>query len=429
MVEIDNSENMNNFWELYGVKENPFSTAPLLVKGGTLPIESFVGRDEQLNRLKKLFSSAGGSRILVYGDVGVGKTTIVNVARHHALNQGFFTPFKEIAVQEHWNTDLFILNSLASIHSTIKLLQQKPISDKTIKKIESLIELGIEEISAGISVAGVGGNYGKQLRDPIKVSTISLIDLFNETIKEILETTKKDIIIHYNNLELLPERSIRRIFDNLRDFFQTPHIHFVFVGNLTVHGVFQTIPRFSSILSDTVLIENFSFDEIKKVIQIRLKYMRISDDLNYIVPYREDALKALYELFEGNIRNVLNSLSTAVIEVTTEKPITLDENILSRTLRQVVEKRYLAGLQPRAKTVLLEAVKHKEVTNRHLSRQTSIARSNVSTYLKQLQDKGCIYLRRKDGKDKFWSVDPRIQWWTLKVKAPKDPKQKQLTGF
>ena len=102
-----------NIWELYGVKENPFATSPLLVKGGIIPLDSFVGRADEIKRLTKIIGSRGGSRTLVYGDVGVGKTTFVNVIRSHAYEKGFFTPFKEIAVQEDWSPMEFILNTLS----------------------------------------------------------------------------------------------------------------------------------------------------------------------------------------------------------------------------------------------------------------------------------------------------------------------------
>lgn len=42
-----------NIWELYGVKENPFSTSPLLVKGGIIPLDSFVGRTENFGLFLK----------------------------------------------------------------------------------------------------------------------------------------------------------------------------------------------------------------------------------------------------------------------------------------------------------------------------------------------------------------------------------------
>ncbi|MBI4162545.1 MAG: hypothetical protein HY513_02585 [Candidatus Aenigmarchaeota archaeon] len=104
---------LNNIWELYGVKQDPFTTSPILAKGGTLPIGCFVGRLENVNRLGRIIGSKGGSRTLVYGDIGVGKTTFVNVVRAHSIEKGFFTPFKEIAIQGEWTSDDFVLNTLA----------------------------------------------------------------------------------------------------------------------------------------------------------------------------------------------------------------------------------------------------------------------------------------------------------------------------
>jgi Cdc6-like AAA superfamily ATPase len=420
---------LTNIWELYGLRENPFSTSPLLVKGGTLPIDSFVGRDEQLERLFKIFGSRGGSRVLVCGDVGVGKTTFVNYARNHALQKGFFTPFKEIGIQVYWDTDQFILNTLAGIYATTKLLkeEQRPLEKETFKKLEALLEIGSKDFEGGVSVAGFGVNYGRQTRQPTQIATSTLEGLFQEITQEIVKKTGKDIIIHYNNLELLPENSITKIFNNLRDLLQTPNVHFVFVGNLTVKSIFQGMPRLSSIMSDTpIILDNLKKEEIEEIIKKRMDKIGIGKDLNYVIPYRPEVLKTLYELYGGNIRDILNSLATAITEVAREKPVILDQPLLARTLKSVVEKRYLAGLQKRARQVLMEAVKHKEITNRELSEVTKMARTNMSTYLKQLEAKGCIYLRRREGKDKYWSIDSKIKWLLL---TEGDINQRTITDY
>ena len=44
-------EIIRDIWELYGVRSNPFSSAPILVKGGIIPLECFVGRNEQIKQL------------------------------------------------------------------------------------------------------------------------------------------------------------------------------------------------------------------------------------------------------------------------------------------------------------------------------------------------------------------------------------------
>lgn len=412
-----NIDNINNIWELYGVRENPFSTSPLLVMGGTLPIDSFVGRKESIQRLLKIIGAKGGSRNLVFGDVGVGKTSFVNVVRHKAMMAGYFTPFKEIAVLENWSLEDFILNTLAGIYSTLKLMKdsERPIKKELFDKLETLLEIGKSNVNAGISVAGFGANYGSEKRQAGELTSVILQDLFNEIISEIMTNRNNEIIIHYNNLELLSEKKIRYLFNNLRDFFQTRGIHFIFVGNLTVHSNLQSIPRFSSILTDTPFhIEPLKFEEVEEIIRNRFIALRISKSINIIQPYTRDCLRTLFDLMDGNIRNILNSLSTAVSEITGERPVMLDSRMLSVTLKDVLEKRYLCNLQPRARQVLLEIVKHTEITNKALSDNLKLPRSNVSSYVKDLMHEGCVYLRRKNGKDKYWSAEPKIKWALLK---------------
>ena len=407
-------DNIRNIWELYGLKKNPFDTSPLLVLGGTIPLDSFVGRKEEIKRLNKILGSKGGSRTVVFGDIGVGKTTFVNVVRHKAFMSGYFTPIKEIAVQENWEPSDFVLNTISAIFSTLKLLKEKPISDSLFKKLQQLFELGISNTSLGLEIAGFGGNYSKEKNEPMHLTITSLHELFELVINEIIEKTNNEIIIHYNNLELLHENKLRYLFNNLRDFFQIKGVHFIFVGNLTVRSSLQSIPRFSSILTDTPFcINNLTYEETTEVMNKRFEALRISKEYNITIPFTEDALKKLYDLMNGNIRSILNSLHTAVIEITNETPVLLNANDLSRTLKSVLEKRYISKLSDRQKEVLFEIASHEEMTNKGISDKLKIKRSNVSIYIKDLTNEGLVYLRRKNGKDKFWSARPHIRWHLL----------------
>lgn len=416
-----------SLWELYGLKTNPFATSPLLVKGGLLPIDCFHGRADELTRLNKIFASAGGSRILVYGDVGVGKTSFVNYARYGATKKGHFTPFKEIGVQGDWDANSFIMNTLYAIYSTMKLQRKQVLDSATLGRLEGLVDItNTRSVMTGMNVAGFGINFDRTHPSSKSSTMMAIMDFFQDVIQEIVEKTGRDIIIHYNNLERIPETATRKLFEDLRDFFQTDNVHFVFVGNLTVNNIFQSMPRVSSIMSDTPIVLNeFLLDDIEEIIRKRIYALKIPN-LNPVPPYNKEAIETLYGLYGGNIRNILNSMSTAIIEIADERPVILNKNLLANTLRFVVEKRYLSKQPPRAKDVLQEMVKHDEITNRHLSAKLNIARSNVSTYVRELEKAGCIFLRRKDGKDKYWSVEAKIKWMLLQ---PDDNLQKAINDF
>ncbi len=428
-------EGFTNLWELYGLRSNPFDTSPLLVQGGILPLNSFCGREEELTRLFKQFRSSGGSRILIVGDVGVGKTTFVNVARHKAIESGkFFSPLKEIKTLKTWTSFEFVLNTIYAIYATLNLRKDRNelLSDELFEKIKRLVELSSIEkkvtgVSGGLLAISAGVNFDIDKKDANVISDSALHEFLELVVREIYEKSGKETIFHYNNLENLPEKTIREVFEDLRDFFQTPHAHFVFVGNLTVHSIFQSIPRFASIVSDTpILMKELSEDEIGQIIDRRLETLRI-EELRGIKPFDKSALHILYELYTGNIRYILNSLTTAIVECTNEKPILLNSDSIGKVLKELVEKRYLHELPNNPRRILEQMVEYDEITNRHISALTKIARSNVSTYLRDLENEGCIYLRRKDGKDKYWSVDPKIKW--IKFKANPDLNQKRLEEY
>ena len=417
---MQNNESLKDIWELYGVRENPFSTSPLLVVGGSIPIDSFVGRTDQIKRLSRMIGSKGGSRTFIYGDIGIGKTSFANVVRSSAFENKHFTHFKEITTQDSWSAEEFIVNTLSAIYSTLKLLKERPISADLYEKLKSLFEIGITTPNIGISIAGFGGNYGVNRSGIEQLPLYTLQHLFNEIISNINATTQKEVIIHYNNLELITEKKIRYLFQTLRDFFQTQGVHFILIGNLTAYAILQSVPRFSSILTDTPFhIDVLTYDEVKSILKKRFEALRISADYNILYPYTEDCLMALYDLYNGNIRDILNSLSTAVFHATGESPVRLDRNRLSINLKEVLQDRYLKNLTPRKKDLLMEIVKHNEITNKSLSDKLKIPRSNISSYIHDLENVGCVYLRRKNGKDKFWKAESKIKWLLLKESEQK----------
>ena len=65
-----------------------------------------------------------------------------------------------------------------------------------------------------------------------------------------------------------------------------------------------------------------------------------------------------------------------------------------------------------------------EITNKSLATGTNTAQSNISKYLKHLQNLGYVEVKRKSGKDKFWTVAPKIKWVLLE-----EPKQKHIVKY
>ena len=161
----------SSIWELYGIKTNPFFTDPLLIFSGIIDLKiGFVGREEEVKRLRNIIYNNVGTRILVSGDVGIGKTTFVNYFRAKAQQDKFFTVLKEIAVQPGWNSTDFILNTLSAIYHTLKVrtdLDSSLIKKELLRKLELLVDIvENKDRNYSLSINGIGGGIGGGIPPP-----------------------------------------------------------------------------------------------------------------------------------------------------------------------------------------------------------------------------------------------------------------------
>ena len=427
-------EENTNLWELYGLKTNPFFSDPLLIFGGDIDLRvGFVGREEERKRLKNIIYSNKSSRILVSGDVGVGKTTFVNYVRALASQDKFFTTLKEIAVQPEWNGVDFILNTLSAIYYTIKLRNDitTSIIDKDLfRKLELLVDIvesRDKNFSFNLGMVGVGGGVNTNINMP--ATNIHALQLFFEDIvKEIKKSSFKGIILHYNNLEVFEVNRLYTLFQSIRDFIQTKEVHFIFIGDLAVPQVISQIKRVNSVMSDTpIILGNLSIKEIKQLLDTRIQLLA-SPYLTPIKPYEDEVISRLYELYEGNIRFILHSLSITFQEIVKDTPIVISNNELTKVLSETAKKRWLNKLTDWEKEVLFLILKEEEITNKTLAHKLKKQKQNISKVTNKLLDLCAIKVKRLEGKEKFFTVQHSIRWFLLEKEAPRIVKSKNISS-
>lgn len=406
-------------WELYGLKTNPFFTNPLLIFGGNIDLKiGFVGREEETRRLKNLIYSNNGSRILVSGDVGVGKTTFVNYVRALISQDKFFTPLKEIAVQPEWNGVDFILNTLSALYYTIKLRNDLDFSliDKgLLRKLELLVDIvENKDKNYSLNVGLIGGGIGTTTTLNLPSPNIhSLLIFFEQIIQEIKKNSFNGVIIHYNNLDVLESEQVYTLFQSIRDFIQTREVHFIFIGDLAVPQIISQIKRVSSVMSDTpIILGNLSITEIKHLLDMRIN-MLASPYLKSIKPYDDEVISRLYELYEGNLRYILHSLSTIFQEIIKDNPIIITPREMTRVLSETAKKRWLNKLTDWEKEVLFLILEDGEITNKNLAKKLKKKKQNISKVTKKLLDLCAIRIKRMEGKEKFFTVEHSIKWFLL----------------
>ncbi|MBI2147192.1 AAA family ATPase [Candidatus Woesearchaeota archaeon] len=406
-----------DIWELYGLNNDPFFTEPLSLFGGVDIRVGFVGREEEVRRLQVLISGSGGGRILVTGNVGVGKTTFVNFVRASAPPKQFFTPLKEIQTQPEWTGTDFILNTLAAIHNTIKLrsdLDSEQISQDVWKKLELLVDIvERKDRNFSLDVLAVGVGYGTNTTINVPTPTINSLHLFFEQlVAEIQKMGFRQVILSYNNLEIIEQKDLTKLFNSIRDFIQTKNTKFILIGGGTVSETINSIPRVQSIMSESpISLQNLSLSQVKELLDKRMRYLSISG-LVPKKPYKDDAISALYSLYDGNLRFILNAMSTSIKEIVRDIPLVVTADDIKQILPEVAKSRWINKLTPQEQEVLMYILHNGEVNNKKIATDLKKLKQNISPITKKLKDLSAIR-SRVDGTEKFFTVESDIKWFLL----------------
>lgn len=433
MIIQNNEELPENIWNIYGLKRNPFTTDAILINEGYLPLDAFVGRANELKIIRTLFRMGDGTRVIVTGETGVGKTTLVNYARAEAIkNNKFFTHLREMSVDESWNVNEFIAHTLSNIYNTIERLNIKNFSQTIKKKLSYLfdiMELTEEGFSLNVLGSGVGYNSSKNITTP-KITTELLKNLFNETINELNRIGFPQVVLHYNNLENLSKEKITKLFVGLRDFLQNEKVHFIFVGGEPLPSAIYDEDKVRSIfVYGLIELKTFTFDEIKEILDKRIKYLSL-ENVKVLKPYKDSVLIELNKIHKGNIRDILNSLCVAMVEILSNnpnEPIILDNHKLRLVLRDVLKKRYLSRMSPVEIDVLKIILKSGETTNTELSEQLKKLPQNISKNINKLRRLKAISEKRI-GVEKILSVKPEIRWMDLENEEDFEKKVEERKG-
>lgn len=414
-------------WRRYGLEDNPYFTQPLTVGGRIDPKKAFIGREEEKEKLKKVLKGVGPSRYPVIGDAGVGKTSLVNFVRQEAKETGkFFTPANPIEITRKFTGEEVILLTLSSMYETAKI-RDLDIPDSLREDLDDIMDVAAD-IETRTEEAGLASARQK------------INSLFARLSEEILEH-HRGIILHYDNLDTLTDsEDILDILNEIRDFLMTDKLYTFFVGDIKLARAVRKKKRVEQIFETPALrLDPFQKSDVKKILEKRYELMRL-DDARFQKPHTEEVVDLLYGVHDGNLRSILKALSTAVGQMPeTNSPIQLTEERACRALYQKAEKEYLDDLTVTKKEVLRKVLDEGRITPSNLADQLGKKRQNVSTYLKQLEEKGAVRkvdsedleYDKTDGRKTFYEVTPEVKWLKLQDKSSMDKpgSQKALEEF
>ncbi len=231
-------------WNLYA---NPFSAMPL--EADRIGSDLLIGRDQQLKSILFRLKSASAA-VCLDGPVGVGKTSLANVAAFRAEsdyvhnNDPLFLPCKRaFQIKKDESPDKFQFRILTEIAQT--LIEKAPIY-RTAGRMDG--KYGIEQwlnsptfTSVNAQIAGIGFGKSTQLNEGAGFSESGFSRLITNWLEQIFPANQQGgVICVLDNLELLETSSTaRKTIEHLRDtLFNIRGIRWVLCG---ANGIINSV--------------------------------------------------------------------------------------------------------------------------------------------------------------------------------------------
>ena len=301
----------------WGFRENPFQPSPLHPdsRGEHL----LVGRDEELNHVK-LRLHKHGKITCVEGPVGIGKTSLVNIAAFQCLNKHVSNGTGQLLIPCKQAFQLTARDNVDEFCTKVFL----EVAQTLLEKAKEIRGLGIEMSNHQVLDAWLNSpqisNVQMGLKAYIEITKTTQTNNssgfnatgFEKIVKEWLHEIfpaygTGGIVCIIDNMELLETGpKAKKILEGLRDrLFNIEGLRWVFCG---ANGIVSSViasPRLSGYLNRPVLmVESVHGSMIPEILKRRVEAFSIDGKDNYL-PLLAVDLQRLYWIINFNLRDLL----------------------------------------------------------------------------------------------------------------------------
>ena len=336
---------MSAIWTRYGLRRSPFFQEPLEAGTESADLDTlFIGRVADLQTMVDRLSHDTVTRVVMIGDSGVGKTTLMN-----RLMEDFRKPGPDRAA---W---------LVPELRPINLPGTTTLQDFCLEVLRQILDLrrqqgarsrAAPERAGRISKATAGARaLGGTARSAVAPSwdlwervtrlvdgttTVSpqiagfgittqviagtpsgahWVPLTHEALVGLTTETGRDLLLAVNNAENMGRDAADRaqaILVDARDLFQIPRTHWMFVGtpDFYEHVIKPQKPLVTA-MRHPVRLDALGPADVRKLIAVR--YAALKQGHALIPPVDLDAVEALARVFVGDLRELLRALESAVL--------------------------------------------------------------------------------------------------------------------
>ncbi len=145
-------------------------------------------------------------------------------------------------------------------------------------------------------------------------------------------------------------------------------------------------------------------------LKINTRYNILNKDKKWIKPVDDSVIRYLYNCFQGDIRDIMNTLTNLMSRIPESFNNTLTLNDVKEKLKVIeFQKLKNQGLTEKELEVLKEILKLDKFTNASLGQVTTKSKQNINKYIRRFEDLKLIELLEKVGRNSYYTISPRLK--------------------
>jgi hypothetical protein len=421
-----------DIWDEYGYHRNPFEPRALSATGEDAHL--FVGREKEVETLSTWYVSSHSGGVIVEGPIGVGKTTLVNMAQHkaHVHDAGILPCLKTVETQDGMTPQAFLLEVLAHVLYNLQRMDPGVESMDEFQTLEQAVERGVltsKGWQAHASLAGSGGGGGRQtVKTPTQPDQLTMMAV-HRYLERVLQLARdrgfNRILVSINNLDIVDLDRFKGLLQAVRDSsLALDGYLWTFIGPVGLRGELgePAVQRVSELLRGApVELGPLTLEQVQQAISARLKVHRKSPQA--IPPVEDDVVRFLYDASNGEIRYVLNRCGDIVEAITrhlpSPTPVTLEKArwVLRDIVAPAIEH---AGLKPKEQEVLRKIADRRRVQGKDFAEYGFNQYQGLFNHISSLAEKRLL-VKERMGRDVvyvprgdvvlFFEADPMGAWF------------------
>jgi hypothetical protein len=396
---------ISTLWEPFGLSGNPFFQSELSSGDPLHPVSLFVGRDAELERVRRRLSTDTSTRTIIEGAPGVGKTSFVNRLKSDLARRGIATYDRPIRIESRSTRSSFVadvLRTLVRIRLGLGLGNGSGIWAQTVRLLE-----GEDLVGGSVSVLGVGGGFSRSAAP--QAPPDSLYEHLGAALEELSRELDAPIVLHVNNLESLTQESAAAaatLLLDLRDYLLLPGAHWVFVGASGIEdGIFRAHNQVSGIFPQALVLESLPPAAVERLLELRYRHLKIRGQ-SVTPPIDPGEAARLYALYQGDLRNFLRLLTEAaeaLLGMHGVRPMTELEvrRFGAAEYEQKLRERMGEDDFAHLRRILADHA-DAEVRVTDAARSTRMSQGAASKLIQRLEHKRAIHPTRTAGKSRYY---------------------------